>query len=181
MIYNQPNMLMVAGTGRNVGKTSLVCSVIHRLANNEKIIAIKISPHFHKISSEEKILANNDSFTIIEELNANTTKDSSRMLKAGAERVFYVQAKDEVLNEVFLELRKFLPQNHPIVCESGGLRYIVNPGLFVVCQKDDKSQMKEYLRKLSPLVDKFVTLKPGFDEEASQEINFKQGHWSLNI
>ena len=51
-----PNILTIAGTGRNVGKTTLACSIIKKMALNARITAIKITPHFHKVDYQAMLI-----------------------------------------------------------------------------------------------------------------------------
>ena len=156
-MLNYPQMLIVAGTGQNVGKTSLACALIEQVSLQNNVIGIKISPHFHEISSSGKLIMKSENFEIVEELNDYGHKDSSRMLKAGAKRVFYVQTKkDDILNEVMIELQKYLTKDVAIICESGGLRHFVEPGLFLVCRSKDQFEMKQHLKILEPKVDQFI-------------------------
>ncbi len=179
MMHDLPNLLLVAGTGRNVGKTSFACSMIQHLSGKENVIGIKISPHFHKISRQETTLVKNEKFVIIEELDSTSGKDSSRMLQAGADKVFYAQANDDALVEVYVALLKLIPDKTAIVCESGGLRLVVKPGLFFVCKKDVQAEMKDSLRSVKHSVDKFVMLnKNSFDFDVEQ-IYFEQGKWAI--
>ena len=47
MRQNIPNMLLIAGTGRKSGKTTLACACIAHFSKQTGIYAIKISPHTH--------------------------------------------------------------------------------------------------------------------------------------
>lgn len=179
MMHDLPNLLLVAGTGRNVGKTSFSCSVIQHMSGKEKVIGIKISPHFHKISKQEKILVNNNKFVIIEELDSTSGKDSSRMLQAGANTVFYVQANDEALVEVYAALLKLIPDKTAIVCESGGLRLVANPGLFFVCKSDVQAEIKDSLKSVKHSVDKFVMLNGNSFDFDVRHIYFYKNKWGL--
>lgn len=173
-------MLIVAGTGRNVGKTSFVCAVIRQISKTQEVIGIKISPHVHQISSSEKIIKKSANYQIVEELNTENSKDSSRMLQAGASRVFYVQTKtDEALSYVIKDLKQFWSSDTPIVCESGGLRHFVDPGLFLVYKSDEQSEMKPHLKTLESKVDQFVLFNEAeFDFDLSK-IRFENSRWTL--
>lgn len=180
-MHDLPNLLLVAGTGRNVGKTSFACVIIQQLSGKEKVIGIKISPHFHKISKQEKIIINNEKFVIIEELNSTSGKDSSRLLQSGADTVFYVQANDEVLEEVYAEVLKLIPDQAAVVCESGGLRLVVKPGLFFVCKKDVQTEMKDSMKCVKHSVDKFVILNENSFDFDVRHIYFENNKWVLKI
>ncbi len=122
-----PNILLVAGNGRNVGKTYFVCKLIEHLVQTTPVTGVKVSSHFHPYN-ETDVLIKNKHFVILEEKQL-TNKDSSLMLQAGAGKVYFVMAEQEHLEEAFGQLYPLLPQ-HPVVCESGGLHQIINPGLF---------------------------------------------------
>lgn len=136
-----PNILIVIGTGRNVGKTLTACNIIKNLSETQETIGVKISPHFHELANP-KIVCETDNFVIIEEKRI-TKKDSSRMLQAGAKRVFYVQAENNSLPAVFAEIMNRTARNHPIVIETGGLYNHVEPGLlFYILGENPKKEIK---------------------------------------
>ncbi len=126
---NLSNMILIAGDGRAVGKTYLACRIINHLSSFNPVIGIKVSPHFHEYEDEQSIICKNERFVIIDE-KAETAKDSSLMLQSGANRVFFIMAADEHLLEAISLISDQLLE-HPIVCESGGLREVVQPGLFL--------------------------------------------------
>lgn len=124
------NILIVSGTGRNIGKTILSCRILAQLTKNHEPVGVKISPHFHPMEDEQEYIHQSENFVIIEE-KSMSKKDSSRMLQAGAARVFYVQCKKEYLNEALEKLFPLLNPEQPVVVESGGLYNLVEPGLLI--------------------------------------------------
>ena len=148
---SKPNFLLVAGDGRNVGKTHLACKIIEHLSTLTAVVGVKVSPHFHS-SETNNILFKTEDFIIAEEKEI-TQKDSSLMLQAGAKRVFFVMAKPEIIAEAFLELDKHLPKG-PVICESGGLHEIVEPGAFIfVKKKDSEIQKRQHLKYAPEIVE----------------------------
>lgn len=127
-----PNILLVAGTNRNVGKTTFICKIIEAVAKVHEVTALKITPHFHELTDTLELIHESDNLVICKELSKKLPKDSSKMLAAGAKHVFYVQCTDEKLPEAFKILELFLPSSGPIVCESAALGNLIEPGLFVV-------------------------------------------------
>lgn len=144
-----PNLLLIAGNGRNVGKTFLACKIIRRLAQKEDVIGLKISPHFHTFNKNNVIFRNNK-FVVIEEKEFGT-KDSALMLEAGAKQVFYIMAKKEDLHAALLPLKNILIKN-PVVCESGGLHEIVLPGIFLFVKRTGEEIVKTQFQKYNPVV-----------------------------
>lgn len=179
-MISQPNLLLIAGTGRNVGKTSLACALISQASISHKVIGVKISPHFHEISPTEKPILKSENFEIIEELNSYGNKDSSRMLKAGASRVFYVQSKSDIaLIGVIKELQQFWSDETAVICESGGLRHFIEPGLFMVCRSAAQPEMKPYLKFLEPKVDQFITFQESVFDFDLSKIKFENNQWAI--
>ncbi|MGE4289148.1 MAG: hypothetical protein AB7E36_10685 [Salinivirgaceae bacterium] len=126
------NMLVVAGTNRNVGKTTLACKIIHQISQLQPVVAIKITPHFHADCSSCQLLYVEKGLQITKELSTTSHKDSSLMLAAGASEVFYVQATDEKLPIVINFLIQRIAENIPVVCESAAIRNFINPGKFIL-------------------------------------------------
>jgi len=143
-----PRMLLIAGNGRNVGKTTLACQIIQHLAKKHPVIGVKVSAHFHPYQKAD-VVAGDDSFIVVEEKQIND-KDSSLMLQAGAKKVYFVMSEKETLSQAINELLKLLP-DQLIVCESGGLHKIAKPGLFLFVNRKKKEITKSHLLEHDPL------------------------------
>lgn len=148
------NILLVSGSGRNVGKTSFIWKVIDRNAL-QKPVAIKITPHFHEPTEGLKPISVNENYRIFQETNTSLGKDSSLFLQAGAEKVFFIQTTDDFLKEAFgLATAQFQP-DQPVVVESVALRKIVVPGLYLFIQKKQE-EVKPSALKMQKLADAIV-------------------------
>jgi hypothetical protein len=147
--FSLPHLLLIAGNGRNVGKTTLACKIIKRLSQTEDVVGLKISPHFHSFN-ETEIVFKNEYFIIFDEKQINT-KDSSLMLQAGAKTVYFVTVEPENLDKAIEKLIQLLP-NKPIVCESGGLHEFVSPGLFLMVKRAGEKTVKSHFLKYSPIM-----------------------------
>jgi hypothetical protein len=137
-----PNLIIVAGDGRNSGKTSM-CARIIMGSGVSVITAIKISPHFHEPSDGLKLLTEGKGFAIYEETNRETQKDSSVILRAGAKKVYYIQATDESTEVAFSGVLKFIPAGNPIICESPSLIRHFEPGVFIIMVSEEKQGRKD--------------------------------------
>ena len=144
-----PHLLLIAGNGRNVGKTLVACKIIEYFSQSTEVTGLKISPHFHQVT-ESDILFSNEHFIITNEKQINS-KDSSLMLQAGAKEVFFVMVKPGFIAEAFEKLLPFLPKT-PIVCESGQLHEVVTPGLFLFVKRAGDEIVKPEYLKHSPLI-----------------------------
>lgn len=93
------NLTLVAGSGQNVGKTYLIEQWIKKYHSNKQIYAVKTSSHFHPLNQQQAILMKQNDLIICEENDHESTKDSSRFLRAGATKSFYIQCTDESAKE----------------------------------------------------------------------------------
>ena len=143
------NLLLIAGNGRNVGKTTLACSIISWFADKTEVTGLKISPHKHSFN-EDDVLYRNEKIIILDE-KQNSLKDSSLMLQSGAKRVYFVMVKHEHFNDSIDKLIELLP-NSLIVCESGGLHEFIIPGLFLMVKRKDDEIVKKHLLQFSPII-----------------------------
>jgi len=138
-------MILIAGDGRNVGKTTLACQLIREWSAREPVTAIKTSPHFHALQSDDEILERGAGYVIVRE-NKLSQKDSSLFLQAGASTVYFIMASQEKLGEAFLRLLPEL-EGKMVIAESGGLNEYVRPGRFLfVCRKGRDIVKKHYLK-----------------------------------
>jgi len=130
------DLLLVSGSGRNVGKTTFICGVIasDRL---KKMAAIKITPHFHDPDDGLIPIVENSNFRIFEETNHFSDKDTSRYLQAGAKKSYFIQTTDQFLEESFRLTSVLLDPDQPFLVESARLRHILVPELFVFIQGSD--------------------------------------------
>ena len=151
-----PQILLISGSGRNCGKTSMACEIIESISKRKTIIALKISPHFHQLSEQQKLLFDNTKFRIYRETDSTSGKDSSRMLKAGALHSFYLQCEDENLAEAWEKMNKILPGNYAVVCESGSLAKLFKLGLHLLVEGEDPDKMKRSYLKNKELSDRIV-------------------------
>jgi hypothetical protein len=155
MIY-QAEFMIVSGNGRNTGKTSFVCRVIRKVSQSYPITAIKVSPHFHPNRNFRNILISEENYMICRENDPDGTKDSSRMLRAGAKKVYYIEAKDSHLEKALKALLENVPTEGPVICESGGMRQLVEPSLSILLNRPGQTETKSAFLKLTPLADRIV-------------------------
>ncbi len=176
------NMILIGGTGRNTGKTTLAERIIEKLSKKVPVTAIKIA----NIKPENKQFHGHDvsGFTdrifVEKEIRMDDNKDSMRFLKAGAQASWFIQTEDAFLPETFPEIQKILNDSQWIVCESNSLRKFVKPGLFIMIKGENDTLAKKDVPALLQLAD--VTLPANewerFDE-VIKKIEIKGGEFVL--
>jgi hypothetical protein len=169
-----PNLLLIAGTGNKSGKTTLACRAIEQFRGSG-IMGIKITPHFHETTPGLIGLVEKKGYSIFEETNPGTGKYTSRMLKAGAAKVFFSKVTDDNLLNAFTEIMKYIPEGTPVVCESPALRYYIEPGLFIIMAAFESNNNKD-INKLLQLHHVMIQLKdlPGIQ---TLPFDFRNGKW----
>jgi len=179
-------MLMIGSAGSNVGKTELACAILRRLAGRHKIVGLKVTAIKEKngqcprggagcgvCSSLEGV------FYITEEKNSGAGKDTSRLLAAGAERVFWLRVLKSHLAEGLTALLDVIGPDAVSICESNSLRQVVEPGLFLMVKGTNAKSWKDSARKVKRYADRIVVCDgKNFDLDLSR-IELVGGKWIL--
>ena len=152
----------------------MACRIIRQF-HELKIIAIKITPHFHETTAGLLPVAEDKGYSIYEESDADSFKDTSRMLKAGAHKVYFAKVWDNQLFEVFKEIMKLIPPAAPVICESPALRNFAEPGVFIIMNSGTTNKQKDisHLQKLPHVMFKLEEL----DILSSIPVKFTDGRW----
>jgi hypothetical protein len=151
-VLHIPRLVIIAGTGRMVGKTTVACRIIEAFRNSN-ITAVKISSHFHDPQDHLILLERQEDYILWEEKRRESDKDSSRFLQAGANRSFYIQAAKNSSVSAFQRLLELLPYSSPIVCESPSLARGIIPGALIIVT-GEKDIVSGSLKDLSYLDDR---------------------------
>jgi hypothetical protein len=158
-IIELPNLLLIAGSGRNTGKTTTACNVISENSGLNEVVAIKVSPHFHRLTESLKILKEAPGLVIAEEKDRISGKDSSRFLRAGAIRSYYVQGNDMQMPLLAEWMRLNIAKNTPVVCESGGIGQFIEPGGAIYLHTDSDKEFPKWNFDYRKVVGSFLDIK----------------------
>ena len=131
------NILLLSGTGRNVGKTSFVCTLLKHFSN-QRFVTVKVSPHWHSARQGAVILFEDKHVLLMREDNLDSHKDTSRMLRCGAAEVFYLQhVGEEALMKAFRKMMSFGIEQQPLIIESAILARHIKPALHLRITRSD--------------------------------------------
>jgi hypothetical protein len=180
MIINLPGMLLVAGNGRNSGKTTLLCTIIRHF-NQHQIIGLKITRlkagedlfhGEHPYPPEEK-------FILFEETSTTSAKDTSRMLSAGAVRVFYLMCSEHDFGKAFDCFLRQIPPDSVLVCESRYLRHYVKPGVFILLKRCfTGNEASKPVTDLESFADRIIEHDGVINIVAlTGQLKIENGHW----
>ncbi|MCD4736602.1 MAG: hypothetical protein K8R53_11200 [Bacteroidales bacterium] len=171
-MLNLPNYLLISGTGQKTGKTTLACALIETLAERKKVLAVKISSHPHPVQNTLYGLYQADQYSIFEEKSGSGNKDSAKMLRAGADKSYYIHVTDSYLKEAITAFNKMIEKDSLVICESPSLLKISEPGISVILDNTQNQNRKtDILLVKDRATFYFDTSRTGISEIVSLVIN----------
>ena len=180
-------MLMIGSAGANVGKTELACVVLRRFSGEGRdIVAIKVTTINEKdgqcprggegcgvCSSLEGV------YSIAEETDIASGKDTGKLLAAGASRVFWLRVLKTHLQEGLAALLDIVGPEVTSICESNSLRHEVEPGVFLVVERKGANTWKPSALEVKQHADRIVVSDGiSFDLDIGR-IRLEGGKWLL--
>lgn len=146
-MIEEKRMILVGSTGRNSGKTTFSTEFIKKYKEDYKIVALKVTTVANRhmkcprggegCGTCTSLMGN---FDIRIEEKVGDLKDTQRLKKAGADRVYWIRSYPEFLTQAFEEFLELVKDTDLIICESNSLRNYVKPNIFIMIDnsKDKK-------------------------------------------
>lgn len=182
----RPGMLMIGATGRNAGKTELLCQVIRAHAARVPIAALKVTPVAradagcpHGGEGCGACSSLDEPWCVTPELDAASGKDTSQLLRAGAREAWWLRVREEALADAAADLLSRVPAGWVSVCESNRLRRVVEPGLFLLVRSEGESIAKPSARSVADLADRVVVSDGTSFDLDLERISVLDGQWAL--
>lgn len=179
-------MLIIGSAGRNTGKTFLAAAIIKKLAKALPLVGLKVTTIREKDGSCPRggegcgvCSSLEGDFCVTEETNPDSAKDTSRLLAAGASRVFWLRAMKDHLAEGIRAFLESIPDESPILCESNSARSVVDPGLFLMTKKKDENEYKSSAKEVCDLADRIVSFDGTIFDLNLEDVSFYNGNWAL--
>jgi len=149
-MIKKANFIIFGSTGRNTGKTEFACRLIEKYHKEHQVYGVKVVT----IDPDEGSCPRGGEgcgictslqgdYEISEETRSDTEKDTSRMLRAGACKVYFLKVRFDQLENGLKALLQRIPDNALTVCESNSIRKVIEPGLFLVIKNLKEKQVKE--------------------------------------
>ncbi|MDF7800566.1 molybdenum cofactor guanylyltransferase [Pontiellaceae bacterium B1224] len=176
-----PNMLMAGAAGRNRGKTEFLCLAIREQAATVPVIGIKVTT-IDDTQADYRNIAGD--FIISVEQPGDDNKDTHRMYRAGATKVFWLRVKrpslEAGLNHLFqsLETEGINPNIACLVMESGGARNFIEPGLFFIIQEHNDA-LKPAVAEVAHLADRLNNVSGNGWDVIPENLSFENDRWGL--
>ncbi|MFB0554992.1 MAG: NTP transferase domain-containing protein [Phycisphaerae bacterium] len=185
-MFKLDGMLMIGSAGSNVGKTELACTVLRKFSKTGDIIGIKVTTIKDKdgqcprggegcgvCSSLEGV------YCITEETDSSSGKDTTKLLSAGASRVFWLRVLKEHLQEGTTALVDIIGPDAVSICESNSLRQVVEPGLFLMVRNRNLKTWKSSARQVKKYADRIIVSDGSRFDFDLDRIKLRDGKWII--
>jgi molybdopterin-guanine dinucleotide biosynthesis protein A len=183
-MIQQSNFIIIGSTGRNTGKTEFACRLIKTWSAKHRIFGLKVTT-INK--NEGKCPRGGEGcgvcsslvgdYEIIEETNGDAKKDTSRMLVAGAKKVYWLKVSSTALQSGVEALLKLIPDNVAVVCESNGVRNVLEPGVFLVIKNLKDKTIKPNCARVIRYADKIIEFDNMSWNFPPDRVIFKTNNW----
>lgn len=185
-----PGMLLIGAAARGSGKTALATAVTSRFARDAGVTAAKVTVLdpaeggcLHGGHGGERCSPLSEGFCITEEEDREGTKDTSRLLAAGARKVLWLQSLKARLQDGALRLRELSGAGSPWICESNSLRQVVRPDVFLMVRESQAKCFKPSAEAVRSYADMVISFDPAnfeFDFDLSR-LALIGGRWTLRL
>lgn len=173
--------MMAGAAGRNLGKTEFLCRAIRRQSAFQPVVGIKITTIDDSLAEYRRIDA---PFEVSIEEPADDNKDTHRMFRSGASKVFWLRVKrphlEDGLNALFHAMEKNGVDltSDCLVMESGGARNFIEPGLFFII-RENSDALKPSCAEVAHFADRLNTVSGNGWEVLPEDMVFENGRWGL--
>lgn len=182
-----PGMLLVGGAGRNSGKTRLSCALIRSFGRRYPLVGLKVTAIQDRDGPCPR--GNEDGCGVCTSLEQNYLitredgspegKDTSLMLEAGAERVFWLRVLREQLLQGAQALLRRVGQDALCICESNSLRQVVEPGVFIIARAKGARSIKPSSRAVLHLAHRVALSDADGLDITPEDFDVVDGGWIL--
>jgi molybdopterin-guanine dinucleotide biosynthesis protein len=142
-------VVVVGGHSRNIGKTSVVASLIARLPEFHWT-AFKITQYGHGFCTADgapcDCQTDDHTIAISAERDPNTGTDSARFLAAGAVRSLWVRTRQGILAEAMPRIRKEIAAAENAILESNSVMQFLRPDLYLTVLDQGTADFKDSAR-----------------------------------
>jgi len=185
MLY-APDMLLIGSAGRNSGKTTFACALIGRLHHEHEIVAAKVTTVQERGGTCPRggegcgvCAAIEGRYCITEETVSSGTKDTQRLLGAGAYKVYWLRVLKEYLDEGAAALLDIVGKGRLVVCESNSLRMAVEPGVFLLFQHSGMGSAKASASAVREHVDRYIVWDGAQFDFDADDIAIEGNFWAF--
>lgn len=167
---------MIGGHSRNIGKTSVVCSLISAMPER-RWTAMKITQCEHGVCSAHGEACDcataDETIAISEERVSTTGTDSSRYLAAGAARSFWVRTRRGRLSEAMPRIRELISGQANAILESNSILRFLEPDVYASVLDPEVADFKASALRYLDRADAFLLCGGAVGQVGWDEVSLK--------
>ena len=155
-------LVVVGGHSRNIGKTSVMASIIRRTSEMQWA-AVKITQFGHGKCAKGgdcECAGTQHAYSLTEE-PAASSKDSGRYLGAGALKAYWLRTRQGNLGHALPVLKKLMSANANVICESNSLLAYFVPDVYVMVLDGRVEDIKDSARRYFDRANAFAIVEDG--------------------
>lgn len=188
-----PHMVMIGATGRNAGKTEFACALVRKESKKHTVVGLKVTTIRQANGTCPRgglgcgvCSSLSGDYCLTEEADVNARgsekrKDTARLLRAGAKKVYWLRVKREALQKGMRAALRRIGKKTCIVCESNSARTVVVPGVFVVMRDRPNGVIKTSCAEVIACADAVVSCKNKRFSIAPQQVEYSTCQWRLRM
>ncbi len=185
-MINAPNILLIGAAGRNTGKTTFACRVIESISKDTPLVAAKITTITERNGQCPRggegcgaCSSLEGDFQITQETDSSSDKDTARLLRAGAKKVYWLRTQKDCLKEAATALLETIGPGTPCVIESNSLRLIAQPSLFIMTKDAGTSEYKPSAKDVADLTDMMISFSGTSFDTNPDDIRLSNDKWTI--
>jgi len=139
LLQPSEQMILIGSLGRNSGKTTFALELVRLLKDCFPVTALKVTSVDNKTGLCPRggrgcgaCSSFEGDFLLEEVKNSSAEKDTDLLLRAGAQKVFWLRSLRANLDEAFAVFLEKAPAKSLLICESNSLAHLLRPACFVM-------------------------------------------------
>ena len=184
--FHLPSFLVIGAYSRNAGKTGFSRKIIEHMKG--EVIALKVTIIKNDHSGCARGSAGcgvcsslKSDYEISEETDPHRAKDTSSLLAAGAEKVFWLRVKEYAVYEAMKEFLSINKISGPVICESNSIMKYISPSVFILLKAQGEDSRKKTALSVENKADLIIETTAESSNFDFSRLSYSKGHWSISL
>ena len=118
-------------------------------------------------------------FEITEEMDNCSAKDTSKLLAAGASKVYWLRVREDSVTEGMEAILKIIHKTTPVICESNSIMTEISPALFILLKSAAGTGKKKSAAAVEDKADLILETSPESSNFNFSRLQFEDSQWIL--
>jgi len=118
-------------------------------------------------------------YKITEETDPEREKDTSKLLKTGAKKVYWLRVRENAVLPAMEKLLNEKDLSGPVICESNSLMKYIKPSLFLLLEASGEAMKKKSALDVEDKADLIIETTAESSNFDVSRLNFSDSRWSI--